>query len=140
MAFAVFDEAKRGSIKATDLSPLLRSLGQNPTGDEEDENEESLGGPDCTFEQFLAIMQKSMAKQDINRWKEDITSSLGIWDKSFNDREFSKETVSKEELLHLLISGGPQKLTKEQAETLIAECDDGTGEVPIRDLLRVIFA
>ncbi|KAJ8309338.1 hypothetical protein KUTeg_014212 [Tegillarca granosa] len=121
-AFNLFDEDGGGSITAKELGTVMKSLGQNPTEQEIEDmiNEvDEDGNGEIEFEEFLAMMVKTMASSDN---EDELREAFKIFDRD------NSGGINAAELKQVMAVIG-EKLTDEEVECMIVEADeDGDGE------------
>lgn len=122
-AFSLFDKDGDGTIDATELGTVMRSLGQNPTESELTDmiNEIDIDhSGTIDFDEFKAMM---IAKDENRSPEDDLKEAFKVFDKDNNG------FISAKELKEVMTSLG-ENLTDEELGEMIKEADiDGDGEV-----------
>ncbi|CAF1075951.1 unnamed protein product [Adineta ricciae] len=122
-AFILFDRDEDDYINAKDLSILIRSLEQNPTDDQIQQLIENIVDEECNLidcKQFLIMMSVLKKTRDSDNKRE----LREIFDAIDGDGNGSIESEELRALMTLLTNGNDEmKLTKEEADAMIAEID-----------------
>ena len=122
-AFSLFDKDGDGTIDASELGTVMRSLGQNPTESELTDmiNEIDIDhSGTIDFEEFKTMM---IAKDENRSPEDDLKEAFKVFDKDNNG------FISAKELKEVMTSLG-ENLTDEELSEMIKEADiDGDGEV-----------
>ena len=133
-AFNLFD--KNGFIGSSELSSVLRSLGQIHTEAELQEiisEIDSDGNGSIDFPEFLSLMARKM--KDNNNVKGDIHEIFKVFDKEGNG------FISVAELSHMMTNLLGENLTEVEVEEMIIEADvDGDGQVSYEDFKKTYLS
>jgi calmodulin len=130
--FNIFDKDSSGSISATELGSVLRSLGiQIP----ESEINKMLSDADIDhsgqidFKEFLAMMN---AKMTVPYSDAEIVEAFKAFDADHSG------FVSAEELSTALACLGPENFSQEEIEELLASADkDGDGNLDYEEFVKL---
>lgn len=116
--FQLFDSKGDGKIEASQVGPVLRAMGQNPTEAEVNKCIETFDPKErVTFEVFLPILQ-SVARNKGRYSVEDMVEGLRNFDSDGNG------FISSAELRHLLTGLG-EKMSDDEVDQLM----DGGGNL-----------
>lgn len=125
-AFDMFDREKTGSIEASMMSTILRTLGQ--TFEESDlqimiDEVDADGSGQLEFEEFLTLVARFMVEEDAEAIQEELREAFRLYDKEGNG--FIR-TAELREIMRAL----DDKLTEDELDEMITEIDtDGSGTV-----------
>ncbi len=110
-----------GSIKASDIGTVMRSLGMSPTEADVANIIAQHNCPSFDFTEFLTLMARWLKKKDNS--EEEIREAFKVFDKDGNGR------VSCSELRHVLTNIG-ECLTEDEVNEMFAEVNgDPNGDV-----------
>lgn len=128
-AFALFDRTGEGTIKSSDLGPIMRALGKCPTEKELKELINGVSGDKLDFEQFKAVMMKGATK-DNERAAQEIREALSLF--SFNDR------ISTD-LVKVFLTTREDKLELKDIESILALADEN-GSINVDKLVHALLS
>ncbi|KAK8761915.1 uncharacterized protein LOC144123396 [Amblyomma americanum] len=129
-AFTLYDKEGSGSIRASDLGTVMRSLGYNPTEAQVAEIVGSESRENIDFPEFLTIMAKEEVRlEDVD---EEIREAFKVFDRNGDGY------VSVAELRHVMTTMG-EKLSHEEVEEMIREADqDGDGRINYDEFVTMV--
>ncbi|CCK71480.1 uncharacterized protein KNAG_0H00640 [Huiozyma naganishii CBS 8797] len=130
-AFDLFDKDKSGSISASELTTVMKSLGLTPSEDEVRDlmNEiDQDGNNEIDFDEFLSLMARQANAMDS---EQELIEAFKVFDKNGDGH------ISKSELKQVLNSIGEQ-LTEEELDTMFKEVSDGSGEISIEQFASLL--
>ena len=115
-AFQIFDKDGDGSITTKELGTVMRSLGQNPSGDEirqmlSDVDEDKSETIDC--KEFLGLMAKKMKENDS---EDELIEAFKVFDRDGNGK------ISAHELRYVTLSSG-EDLTEQDIQEMVLEAE-----------------
>jgi len=126
-AFAIFDANRTGCITSTDLTAVMRNLGQNPSeSDIEDMVNEidADGNATIEFDEFLNMMEQKMRSVIPD---DTLVEAFNVFDKDGNG------FISLDELRHVMSCLGVV-LTKTEVEQMMREADtDKDGKLNFKE-------
>lgn len=132
--FALFDVDGNGSVSATELGTVMRSLGQNPTEEEitkmvkEVDND---GSGNIEFPEFLAMMSKRIRESGS---ADKLIEAFRVFDKD------STGFVSVAEFRHIN-ELGEEKIEEATLEDMIKYADpEGVGQINYEEFVRRLLA
>ncbi|EGD74541.1 calmodulin 1 [Salpingoeca rosetta] len=134
--FEFFDADKNGSIEASELADVIRSIGQSPTEDtvrqlirEVDRD----GDGKIQFNEFLEIMTRKIdLRAEQHDTVDDVLNSFRIFDKDLTG------FVKTSDLEKVLTQRG-EKLSKKEVKNMLALCDVTVdGYVHYETLVRTV--
>lgn len=130
-AFNLFDTDHSGSISATELSTVMKSLGLKPNETDVLDlmNEiDQDGNNEIDFDEFLSLMARQAGVKDS---EQEIIEAFKVFDKNGDGH------ISKSELQNVLQSIG-EKLTQEELDTMFDEVSNGKGEISIEQFASLL--
>lgn len=130
-AFNLFDTDHSGSISATELSTVMKSLGLTPNETDVLDlmNEiDQDGNNEIDFDEFLSLMARQAGVKDS---EQEIIEAFKVFDKNGDGH------ISKSELQNVLQSIG-EKLTEEELDTMFNEVSNGKGEISIEQFAALL--
>ncbi|XP_069114918.1 calmodulin-like isoform X2 [Argopecten irradians] len=132
MAFRVFDKDGDGTVSATELGTVMRSLGENPTEEELEAlvlEVDTDGNGTIEFDEFVRMMKKKDANKDS---PEEIFEAFRVFDRE--DRGY----ITVDELRHIMTNLG-DKLPDEEVDEMIQLADiDGDGTVEYEEFVKML--
>jgi len=132
-AFFLFDYDKDGKIEIREISPVVRSVGLNPTEAELKEimNDVSGMGGKVDASTLCQLIVKRV--RELKTSADQLKDALQVFDKQ------GTGLIPVQDLKLSLMSLG-EKLTEEQLDELIREVDqDGEGMINSDDVVRVLL-
>lgn len=129
--FNLFDKDHSGSISATELTTVMRSLGLTPTESEVKDlmNEIDLdGNHQIEFDEFLVLMNRQQRSNDS---QEELMEAFKVFD--VNGDGF----ISRSELKQVLNSIG-EELTEQEIDDMMKEASDGQGRINIQQFAAML--
>lgn len=130
--FALFDKDGSGTISASELGSIMRSLGQNATDDEladmiSEVDIDQSGTID--FDEFLKLMSASVKPADS---AEEARAAFKIFDRD------NSGTIDAEELRQVMRSLG-ENVTDQEIDEMIAEADkDANGTIDYEEFVQFL--
>lgn len=132
-AFALFDHDQNGSISATELGQVLRSLGQTPTQNELNDmiNEVDVDGSGSVeFAEFVILMTHKVREMDK---EEELKEAFAVLNKDKDGK------LKPKELKYFMRKVAHLKLSSEEAEAMIEFAESNPGEgVSFADFKEVV--
>ncbi|KAH9369721.1 hypothetical protein HPB48_007688 [Haemaphysalis longicornis] len=129
-AFTLYDKEGSGSIRASDLGTVMRSLGYNPTEAQVKEIVGSESRDNIDFPEFLTLMAKEEFR--LGDVDEQIRDAFKVFDRNGDGY------VSCAELRHVMTTMG-EKLTHEEVDEMIREADkDGDGRINYDEFVAMV--
>ncbi|KAM9294022.1 calmodulin-like isoform 2-T2 [Gastrophryne carolinensis] len=133
-AFSLFSKDGDGTITTTELGPVMRSLGQNPTEAELQDMINKVnadGNGTIDFPEFLTIMARNMKDTDP---EEEIREAFRVFDKDGNG------FIRAAEFRFIMTKLG-ECLTEEEVDEMMKEADiDGDGQVNYEEFVQMMTA
>ncbi|KAL0233448.1 hypothetical protein PCE1_001963 [Barthelona sp. PCE] len=133
-AFSLFDKNNDGSISISELSVVMRALGQNPSNAELRDmiNEiDADGNGTIDFPEFLAMMSHKMAENDS---EDAVREAFRVFDKDNNG------VISADELRFVMCQLG-EKLSPNEIDEMISEADsNGDGKISYDEFVRMMLS
>lgn len=131
-AFAIFDTNRTGCITSSDLTAVMRNLGQNPSEKDIQDmvNEiDADGNATIEFDEFLNMMEQKMRSVIPD---ETLYEAFNVFDKDGNG------FISLEELRHVMNCLGVV-LTKSEVQQMMDEADtDKDGQLNFREFAAMM--
>ncbi|CAL9735244.1 calmodulin [Monosporozyma servazzii] len=130
-AFSLFDKDNSGSISASELATVMKSLGLSPNETEITDlmNEiDQDGNHEIDFEEFLTLMARQADTRDS---AQEIIEAFKVFDKNGDGY------ISLSELKHVFNSIG-EKLSDEELETMFNEVSNGSGRINVSDFASLL--
>ncbi|XP_053397983.1 calmodulin-like [Mercenaria mercenaria] len=130
LAFSVFDKDGDGTISTTELSSVLKNMGQNlPDADlEEMINEvDEDGNGEIDFDEFLTMMENKLQYKEN---EDEILEAFKVFD---NGKGFIRASDLREILKTL-----GDRMTDEEVDEMMLEADIKDGMINIHEFVTVI--
>ena len=130
-AFNLFDKDNNGSISASELATVMKSLGLSPSETEITDlmNEiDQDGNHEIDFEEFLTLMARQTDTRDS---AQEIIEAFKVFDKNGDGY------ISLSELKQVFNSIG-EKLSDEELEAMFNEVSNGSGRISIADFASLL--
>ncbi|KIV93842.1 hypothetical protein PV10_05027 [Exophiala mesophila] len=130
--FALFDKDGSGTITASELGEIMRSLGQNPSDSElqdmiNEVDADSSGSID--FDEFMKMMSTTVKPTD---FAHETRAAFNVFDKD------GSGTISADELRQVMKSLG-ENLTDEEIDEMIREADkDRNGTIDYEEFVQLL--
>ncbi|RMZ76938.1 hypothetical protein DV737_g4613, partial [Chaetothyriales sp. CBS 132003] len=130
--FALFDKDSSGTITASELGDVMRSLGQNPSETElrdmiNEVDVDQSGAID--FDEFLKMMSTTLKPIDVDQ---ETKAAFAVFDKD------GSGTISAEELRQVMKSLG-EDLTDAEIDEMIREADkDQDGTIDYEEFVQLL--
>lgn len=132
--FQMFDKDGDGTIDTKELGAVMRSLGQNPDGDEIEEmvdDADEDGSGSINFPEFVGLMMK---KQQGGQTKDEIKQAFRVFDKDGSGYVSSSE-------LKMVMSKLGVNFTDDELNEMVLEADiDGDGQVCFEEFYNMMTA
>ena len=132
-AFQIFDKDGDGSITTKELGTVMRSLGQEPAGEEvrqmiEEVDEDKSETID--FKEFLGLMARKMKETDA---EDELLEAFKVFDRDGNGK------ISAHELRYVMLSSG-EDLTEQDIQEMVMEADiDGDGFIDYQEFVKIMM-
>ncbi|KAG0668580.1 phosphorylase kinase, delta [Maudiozyma exigua] len=129
--FDLFDKDHSGSISASELKSVMKSLGLSPTDEEVQDlvNEIDIdGNNEIEFNEFLTLMSKQMPSNDT---EQELIEAFKVFDTNGDG------VISVSELKSVLKSIG-EDLSDDELNQMIQEVSKGTGEINIEQFAALL--
>ncbi|CCC67675.1 hypothetical protein NCAS_0A11170 [Naumovozyma castellii] len=130
-AFDLFDRDHNGSISASELATVMKSLGLSPTEAEVTDlmNEIDVdGNHQIEFDEFLALMSRQLKSNDS---EQELIEAFKVFDKNGDG------LISKTELKQVLTSIG-EKIDDTELEEMIKDVSNGSGQINIQQFASLL--
>lgn len=130
-AFNLFDRDNSGSISASELATVMKSLGLSPSETEITDlmNEiDQDGNHEIDFEEFLTLMARQSNTRDS---AQEIIEAFKVFDKNGDGY------ISLSELKQVFNSIG-EKLSDEELEAMFNEVSNGSGRISVADFASLL--
>ena len=130
-AFNLFDRDNSGSISASELATVMKSLGLSPSETEITDlmNEiDQDGNHEIDFEEFLTLMARQSNTRDS---AQEIIEAFKVFDKNGDGY------ISLSELKQVFNSIG-EKLSDEELEEMFNEVSNGSGRISVADFASLL--
>lgn len=130
-AFNLFDRDNSGSISASELATVMKSLGLSPSETEITDlmNEiDQDGNHEIDFEEFLTLMARQSNTRDS---AQEIIEAFKVFDKNGDGY------ISLSELKQVFDSIG-EKLSDEELEAMFNEVSNGSGRISVADFASLL--
>ncbi|RMZ88738.1 hypothetical protein DV736_g4030, partial [Chaetothyriales sp. CBS 134916] len=130
--FALFDKDNSGTITASELGDVMRSLGQNPSETElrdmiNEVDVDQSGAID--FDEFLKMMSTTLKPIDVDQ---ETRAAFAVFDKD------GSGTISADELRQVMKSLG-EDLTDAEIDEMIREADkDRDGTIDYEEFVQLL--
>lgn len=135
-AFSLFDKDGDGTIDATELGTVMRSLGHQPSEEEIIDmiNEADVdGNGTIDFAEFIQMMPAASKNERDENAEEEMLEAFKVFDSDGNGN------ISADELRQIMANLG-EKLTDEEVDEMVKEADiDGDGEINYEEFVRMMF-
>lgn len=125
-----------GTIDASELGTVMRSLGYQPT---EEEIEDIISQADLDgngtidFDEFIQMMPAASRNERAENAEEEMREAFQIFDADGNGKITSEE-------LRLIMENLGEKLTDEEIDDMVKEADiDGDGEINYEEFVKMMF-
>ncbi|XP_064652367.1 neo-calmodulin-like [Lineus longissimus] len=132
--FSFFDKNNDGTITATEIGTVLRSLNMNPSEQELAamiQEVDKDGNGTIEFPEFLDMMARQKAK-DSKLTEDDIVQAFKMFDKDNNG------FISLTELRDIMTTLG-EALTTKELEAMVREADmDGDGQIDYKEFSKIL--
>ncbi|GMM57594.1 hypothetical protein DAKH74_042100 [Maudiozyma humilis] len=129
--FDLFDKDHSGSISASELKTVMKSLGLNPTDDEVQDLVREIdidGNNMIEFNEFLTLMSKQITSNDT---EQELIEAFKVFDTNGDG------VISVSELKAVLKSIG-EDLSEEELNQMIQEVSKGTGVINIEQFASLL--
>lgn len=130
-AFNLFDRDSNGSISASELATVMKSLGLSPSETEIADlvNEiDQDGNHEIDFQEFLTLMARQADTRDS---AQEIIEAFKVFDKNGDGY------ISLSELKQVFNSIG-EKLSDEELEAMFNEVSNGSGRISVADFASLL--
>lgn len=129
--FDLFDKDHSGSISASELKTVMKSLGLSPTDDEVQDLVREIdidGNNMIEFNEFLTLMSKQITSHDT---EQELVEAFKVFDTNGDG------VISVSELKAVLKSIG-EDLSEEELNQMIQEVSKGTGVINIEQFAALL--
>ncbi|OWF34955.1 neo-calmodulin-like [Mizuhopecten yessoensis] len=131
--FELFDKDKNGKITESELTDVMRALGQNPTTQhvrsiiaEVDKDNDG----EIDFEEFVSMMSKKW--RDLEKEEDEIKKAFKVFDRNGDGMIEMRE-------LKAVLTGLGERMTEEEFQDLMREADlDGNGVITYEEFSSVL--
>ncbi|KIW42932.1 uncharacterized protein PV06_06430 [Exophiala oligosperma] len=130
--FALFDKDNSGTITASELGEIMRSLGQNPSDSELQDmiNEVDIDNSGAIdFDEFIKMMSTTVKA---HHFADETRAAFNVFDKD------GSGTISADELRQVMKSIG-ENLTDAEIDEMIREADkDHNGSIDYEEFVQLL--